>query len=83
MMNEDEHYSWPPIIPITEDPEEVLSQATHELRHPITAIKGYAELMLNGMVDNQEAAEQILKLASNTEVVLNAVLDYLRERRKD
>jgi hypothetical protein len=80
-MSDDENYTWPPVIPVTESPEEVLSRASHELRHPITAVKGYADLILKEQIDRQEAAECISNLASNMEDVLKAIFDYLQARR--
>ena len=80
MMSDNENYSWPPVIPVTESPEEILSRASHELRHPITAIKGYADLILKEQVNSQEAAEHIFNLASNMEELLKAIFDYLRVR---
>ena len=74
-----EQYSWPPAILGTDDPEEILSQLVHEFKHPINAIKGYIHLILQGM-PSREAAEEILKIATNMEIVQNAVFDYLRAR---
>jgi len=66
---------------VTEHPEEILSRASHELRHPITAIKGYADLILKEQIDSHEAAERIASLASNMEDLLTAIFDYLQARR--
>jgi signal transduction histidine kinase len=80
-MSDDKSYPWPPVIPPTENPEEILSRASHELKHPIAAIKGFADLILNKQLDSQEAAEHIFKTASHVEELLNAIFDYLRARR--
>jgi signal transduction histidine kinase len=80
-MSDNESYSWPPVIPITENPEEILSRASHELKHPVMTIKGFADLILNEQFDTREAAERIFKAASQAEELLNAIFDYLRARR--
>jgi signal transduction histidine kinase len=79
-MGKEKHYGWPPVIPVTERPEECLSQFVQELKHPITAIKGYATLILEDNVHVQEAAEEIYRIATNMETVQNAVFDYLQAR---
>jgi signal transduction histidine kinase len=79
-MRKDEHYGWPPVIPVTERPKECLSRFAHEFKHPITAIKGYATLILEGNIHIHEAAEEIYRIAANMETVQNAVLDYLQAR---
>lgn len=68
------------IISGSESPEDVLSQLAYELRHPVNATKGWANLILKGMADSKEAAEQIYKIAEHVEVLLKAVIDYLEER---
>ena len=79
-MRDDEYYGWPPVVPETEDPEEVLRRLVHEFGHPINAIKGYTTLILERGFDAQEAAEAIFKIVTNMEVVQNAIFDYLRAR---
>ena len=69
-----------PVIPESEKPEEVLSGFAHECRHPINAIKGYAKLIADGIMDSQEAAERIEFLADQMDALRNTVLDYLERR---
>jgi signal transduction histidine kinase len=79
-MKDDQHFGWPPVIPSEVDPEEALSRYVHEFKHPITSIKGYANLVLMGAMDGQEAAERIHNIATRMEIVQSAVFDYLRAR---
>ena len=76
-----EYWSWPPIIPESQDPEEVLSGFALEYKHPINAIKGYAKLIADGDMDSQEAAGRIKHLAEQMEVLRNAVFEYLQSRK--
>jgi signal transduction histidine kinase len=64
----------------SEDPEEILSQITNEFKHPITAIKGYADLILRGEIGSREAAERIYDIAEKMEMLQNIVFNYLRAR---
>jgi signal transduction histidine kinase len=77
----DEYENWPPVIPESQEPEEILSRFANELRHPINSIKGYARLIAGGKMDSQEAAGRVKLNAEQMDVLRNAVLDYL-ERRK-
>ncbi len=76
-----------PVIPETEDPERALKRLVHEFKHPITAIKGHAILILQAEIDDQEKAgkireiaEGIYSIAENMETIQDAVFDYLRRR---
>ncbi len=76
-----------PVIPETEDPETALKRLVHEFKHPITAIKGHAILILQAEIDDQEKAvrireiaEGIYSIAKNMETIQDAVFDYLRKR---
>ena len=77
----DEQHNGPLVISAAQSPEQVLTGLVHEFRHPINAIKGYANLVLKEGFDSQQAAEHILKVATNMEIVQDAVFDYLRARR--
>ncbi len=67
-------------IPESEDPAHVLYQFARELRHPITAITGWADLILTGKYDPQDAAKMIYDVAANMEVLRSAVLNYVQAR---
>lgn len=75
-----ESADFPPVIPRSDSPEEVLSRLANELEHPINAIKGWADLILRGTTDHQEAAEKIYSIAENMEILQSAVIEYLRAR---
>ncbi len=66
------------VIPLTESPKQVLSRLVHEFRAPITAINGYATLILKDTIDSREAAKEIQRITENMQEVQNAVFDYLR-----
>lgn len=57
----------------------VLSIARHDLRSPLTAILGYADLLLSGTPplkgEQKEFAEEILKAASNMHRIVDTFLD--------
>jgi signal transduction histidine kinase len=80
--NENQPYTRP-VISSTENPEEVLSKAFYELRHPIAAIKGYADLILQERVDCREGVKQIYETAAGIEAGLSEIFEYIRKRSLD
>ncbi len=58
---------------------ELLSNISHELRTPLTCIKGYAESLLEGAIDNRELCEKFIKIineeACRLERLINDLLD--------
>lgn len=67
--------------------QEFFSNASHELKTPITAIKGYAELLDNGFVQDEETKKsfvhRILKAADNMTTLINDILMISRLEAKE
>lgn len=67
--------------------QEFFSNASHELKTPITSIQGYAEMLENGMVQNEEMrrdfAGRIKKEAVNMTGLINDILMISRLEAKD
>lgn len=67
--------------------QEFFSNASHELKTPITAIKGYAELLDNGFVQDEETrnsfVKRILKSTENMITLINDILMISRLETKD
>ena len=53
---------------------EFVANVTHELRTPITSIKGYVETLLDGALDSREDSERFLKVVLRQADHLNAVV---------
>ncbi|MBU1093639.1 MAG: GHKL domain-containing protein [Firmicutes bacterium] len=53
------------------------AHASHELKSPLTAIRGYAELIEHGLVNNQEIPESALQIVKQTETMTALVEDML------
>lgn len=55
-----------------------LAQATHELKTPIAVIKGYAEILYDGMYKDEEERNRFLKnIYEESETVSTLILDVL------
>ncbi len=55
-----------------------LAQATHELKTPIAVIRGYAEILYDGMYKDEEERDLFLKhIYDETEAVSHLILDVL------
>lgn len=55
-----------------------LAQATHELKTPIAIIRGYAEILYDGMYKDEEERDRFLKhIYDETESVSHLILDVL------
>lgn len=67
--------------------QEFFSNVSHELKTPITAIKGYSELLQTGMIDNQEirktSLNKILKEADHMSQLIDDILMISRLENKD
>lgn len=67
--------------------QEFFSNASHELKTPITSIQGYAEMLESGMVQNEEMktdfARRIKKEAVNMTGLINDILMISRLEAKD
>ena len=61
---------------------EFVANASHELRTPVTAIKGFAETLLSGALDNPKLANNFVEIISNEsnrlEVIINDILELSR-----
>jgi two-component system sensor histidine kinase BaeS len=60
-----------------------LLSVSHELKTPLTAIRGYAEGLADDAVDVQEAAETIAQEAARLERLVRDLLDLARMNRTD
>lgn len=64
--------------------EEFFSSVSHELKTPITAIRGYTELMLAGVVTDQAKERQMLeKILTQVKNMSNLINDILMLSRLD
>ncbi len=54
--------------------QEFLAMASHELRHPVTAIKGYAQLMLRRDIYTERSVETILEQAERLERLIDDLM---------
>lgn len=60
-----------------------LLSVSHELKTPLTAIRGYAEGLAEGAVPEDEAAETIAREAARLERLVQDLLDLARMRRAE
>lgn len=56
---------------------EFIANVSHELRTPMTSIKGFLETLLDGALDDREAALHFLKIMSNETRRLTRLIDDL------
>lgn len=65
---------------------EFVSNASHELRTPVTAIKGFAETLQSGALDSPELARKfvgiIAKESNRLEVIINDILELTRVEKQ-
>lgn len=65
---------------------EFVANASHELRTPVTAIKGFAETLLDGALAQPDLAEKFLTIIANEsnrlEVIINDILELSRVEKK-
>ncbi len=54
-----------------------VANVSHELKTPITLIKGFVETLLSGALENREEAERFLKIIEAQVDRLNAIIDDL------
>jgi signal transduction histidine kinase len=68
---------------INRQKSEFVSFATHQLRGPLTAMKGYASLLLEGEMGNLEpkVREGIVRISDSSNTLVNIVNDYLNISR--
>jgi two-component system OmpR family sensor kinase len=53
------------------------SDASHQLRTPLTSLRGFTELLMRGVRDDPEAAQRILKLMHNEAVRMTLLINDL------
>ncbi len=64
--------------------EEFFSSVSHELKTPITSIRGYAELLLTGMITDDKQQKQMLeKILTQVSNMSNLINDILMLSRLD
>ncbi len=54
-----------------------VANVSHELKTPITSIKGYVETLLDGAMHHPEDAERFLRIVANQSDRLNSIIDDL------
>ncbi|MFA6990391.1 MAG: histidine kinase dimerization/phospho-acceptor domain-containing protein [Candidatus Gastranaerophilaceae bacterium] len=54
-----------------------IANVSHELRTPITSIKGYAETLIDGALDNKEKAEKFINTILSQANRLNSIIEDL------
>jgi len=54
-----------------------VANVSHEIKTPITAIKGFVETLRDGAIENHEDAERFLKIIENHVDRLNAIIEDL------
>ena len=57
--------------------QDFVANVSHELKTPITVIKGYIETLLDGALEEEETAKRFLKVASAQANRLDAIVDDL------
>jgi len=60
-----------------EENRQLISNITHDLKTPVTAIKGYADGILDGVADTDEKREKYLKTICSKSEELNRLLNEL------
>jgi len=71
------------LLEIDKQKSEFVSLATHQLRAPLTAMKGYSSLMLEGEMGeiNPEAKQAVSRIYDSANTLTNIVNDYLNISR--
>ncbi len=57
--------------------KDFVANVSHEIKTPITAIKGFAETLLDGALDDKENSERFLTMIKNHSERLNSLVDDL------
>ncbi|MBL0385505.1 HAMP domain-containing protein [Tumebacillus sp. ITR2] len=61
---------------------EFVANVSHELRTPITAVRGFAETLLDGAMDNPEISKQFLQIILDESTRLTRLINELLELSK-
>lgn len=63
-----------------------VTNASHELRTPVTALKGFSEVLLDGALDNPQLLRQFLEImykeSRRLEILVNDILDLSRAEQR-
>ncbi len=62
--------------------QDFVANVSHELKTPITSIKGYVETLLNGDVSDKKIEKKFLTIVDNRVNQLNAIIDDLLQLSK-
>jgi two-component system phosphate regulon sensor histidine kinase PhoR len=62
--------------------QEFVANVSHELKTPITSIKGYVETLISGDISNKEIEKKFLKVINRQSNQLNAIIDDLLQLSK-
>lgn len=57
--------------------KDFVANVSHEIKTPITAIKGFAETLIDGAIDDKENASRFLRMIKNHSERLNSLVDDL------
>lgn len=57
--------------------KDFVANVSHELKTPVTAIKGYAETLLDGAIDDKENAKKFVEIIKNQADRLNTLVEDL------
>lgn len=58
--------------------QDFTANVSHELKTPLTAINGYTELMMNGMVNEEQEQHFLEEIHKNTDRLLSLINDIIR-----
>ena len=58
--------------------QDFTANVSHELKTPLTAISGYAELMENGLVEQKEQKHFLIEIRKNADRLLSLINDIIR-----
>lgn len=57
--------------------QDFVANVSHEIRTPLTSIKGFAETLLDGAIDDPETARGFIRIINNQSNRLNAIIEDL------
>lgn len=66
---------------LSQQKSEFMSFASHEIRNPITAMRGFASLIVDGTVEDGQAKSVAQKILVNGDTVLSLISEYLNKSK--
>lgn len=66
---------------LSNEKSEFMSFASHEIRNPITAMRGYASLIVDGTVEDGQAKGVAQKILVNGDTVLSLISEFLNKSK--